>query len=228
MKTLKLVFPCWLVFFFVLSCQTVYKTDRSVKVDSMGKAMAKQGLIVIEAESTKSGLGEWKMAKAGDENYVENASQNAYLEYLGGTPQGGDPSSPIEYTFKVKKNGNYRLIMQTSKRLEGARGDLCNDVWVKMSGDFQSATNLDTNTLKGFMKFFQEGSVKTPEKSWHWAYRAEKGKHTFFNLVYQLEKGEEYTLTIAGRSQRFSIDYLVLFNEDTMSFEEAKVKAAMK
>ena len=191
------------------------------------KKSSGKGLIVIEAESTKSDLGDWKMIKEGDKNYVGNASGKAHLEFLGGTQEGSDPGSPIEYTFKVPEDGNYRLIMQTSKRLEGARGDMCNDVWVKMSGDFQSATNLDVSSLKDYLKYFQDGSVKTPEKSWHWGWRAEKGAHKFFNLVYQLKKGEKYTLTIAGRSQRFSIDYMVLFNENTISFEEAKATAIM-
>jgi len=189
------------------------------------KKSSGKGMIVIEAESTKSDLGDWEMIGAGDRNYVENASGNAHLEFLGGTQEGSDPVSPLEYVFEVPENGNYGLIMQTSKRLEGSRGDLCNDVWVKMSGDFQSATNLETNILKDYLKYFQEGSVKTPEKSWHWAWRAEKGKHIFYKLIYKLKKGESYTLTIAGRSQRFSIDYMVLFNENSFSFEEAKAKA---
>ncbi len=70
-----------------------------------------------------------------------------------------------------------------------------------MSGDFQSATNLDVSIMKDYLKYFQDGSVKTPEKSWHWGWRAEKGVHKFFKLIYQLKKGEKYTLTIAGRSQ---------------------------
>lgn len=185
-----------------------------------------KGMMVIEAESTKSDLGEWKKIGAGESNYVEKASGNAHLEFLGGTQAGSDPASPLEYAFEVPENGNFGLIMQTSKRLEGARGDLCNDVWVKMSGDFQSATNLETTILKDYLKYFQEGSVKTPEKSWHWAWRAEKGKHVFYNLVYNLKKGERYILTIAGRSQRFSIDYMVLFDVNRFSFEVAKAKAS--
>lgn len=183
------------------------------------------GLLLIEAESTPSEMGEWKLIREGDENYIAKASGEAHLEFSGNNPSTGSPNSPLEYSFKAPANGRYRLLMMTSKRLEGVRGDLCNDVWVKMAGDFASATALSTDELKAYIKFFQEGSVKTPERSWHWANRAERGKHEFFTLVYDLKKGETYTLTVAGRSQRFSFDYLVLYDEANYSIEEAKAKA---
>jgi hypothetical protein len=229
---------CFTLFFMILAIELVAQypdlnrtAGRIVLpvgkvIPTREKTSTGKGWIVIEAESTKSDLGEWKKIGAGERNYVENASGNVHLEFLGGTQAGSDPASPLEYAFEVPENGNYGLIMQTSKRLEGARGDLCNDVWVKMSGDFESATNLETTILKDYLKYFQEGSVKTPEKSWHWAWRAEKGKHVFYNLVYKLKKGERYILTLAGRSQRFSIDYMVLFNINRFSFEEAKAKSS--
>jgi hypothetical protein len=57
---------------------------------------------------------------------------------------------------------------------------------------------------------------------WHWGIRAEQGKHQFFNLIYKLKKGQKYTLTLAGRSQGFSVDYFVLYDDDKVILKEAQ------
>jgi hypothetical protein len=184
-----------------------------------------EALMKIEAESTRSDMGEWIVVKKGDKNYVENASGGACIEFTGNNPGNGDPSSPIAYTFEVPVNGSYRLLMMTSKRLEGARGDMCNDAWVKMSGNFESATNLSREQLTNYLKFFQGGAEKTPENAWHWAIRGATDDHVMYNMTYEFKKGEKYTLTIAGRSQRFSIDYIVFFDESKFTLAEAQEKA---
>jgi hypothetical protein len=186
------------------------------------KNVQKSDFIKLEAEQTRANLGKWQIIREGEPHYVAGASGKAHVEFLGNNPDTGDPDSPLTYTFTAPKNGNFRLLMMSSKRLEGARGDMCNDAYVKMEGDFQSATNLDNSVLKNYLKYFQEGSTKTPEKAWHWGIRAEQGKHEFFNLIYTLKKGQTYTLTVAGRSQRFSIDYLVLYDNDKMTVQEAQ------
>jgi hypothetical protein len=183
------------------------------------------GIIIIEAESTRSDLGEWILVKKGDKNYIENASGGACIEFTGNRPERGDPCSPIEYPFEVPVNGNYRLLMMTSKRLEGARGDMCNDAWVKMSGNFEPATNLSKEQLSNYLKFFQGGASETPENAWHWAIRSGTDDHVLYVMSYAFRKGEKYTLTIAGRSQRFSIDYIVLFDESRYTLPEAQAKA---
>jgi hypothetical protein len=186
------------------------------------EALTSKDFIKIEAESTKSPLGKWLKITSKNKNYVANASGKTYLEFMGNTPSVGEPNSPLQYTVKVPIDGNYRLLMMSSKRLEGDRGDWCNDAFVKLQGDFESATNLDKQTLGNYLKYFQEGSTNTPENEWHWAQRAERGRHEFFDLVYKLKKGETYTLTLAGRSQRFSVDYMVFYNADKTSLAEAK------
>jgi hypothetical protein len=186
------------------------------------EALTSKDFIKIEAESTKSPLGKWLKITSKNKNYVANASGKTYLEFMGNTPSVGEPNSPLKYTVKVPIDGNYRLLMMSSKRLEGDRGDWCNDAFVKLQGDFESATNLDKQTLGNYLKYFQEGSTNTPENEWHWAQRAERGRHEFFDLVYKLKKGETYTLTLAGRSQRFSVDYMVFYNADKTSLAEAK------
>ncbi len=176
--------------------------------------------VFIEAESTTSDLNKWKRIKLGFDNYIPNASGYQFIEFLGNDPEKGEPNSPITYSFKAPKDGKFRLLMLTSKRLEGARGDQCNDAFVKLSGDFISANKLPIQELTEYIKYFQEGSTKTPELSWNWAIRAEKGTHEFHNLIYELKKGQEYVLTLAGRSQRFSVDYLLLYDADKFQLSE--------
>ena len=191
-------------------------------VTPIKKDISQADFIRMEAESTPSPLGKWYIIKQGEANYVAGASGKAHIEFLGNNPDTGEPNSPLTYTFTAPKEGNFRLLMMSSKRLEGVRGDLCNDAYVKMDGDFQSATNLDKAVLSNYLKYFQEGSVKTPENAWHWGIRAEQGKHQFFNLIYALKKGQTYTLTVVGRSQRFNIDYIVFYDNDKMTLKEAQ------
>jgi hypothetical protein len=187
------------------------------------KNLEKDDFIKIEAESTPSNFDKWHIIKQGEPNYVADASGKAHIEFSGNNPDTGEPNSPLTYTFTAPKDGSFRLLMMSSKRLEGVRGDMCNDAYVKMEGDFQSATNLDNSVLKNYLKYFQEGSVKTPENAWHWGIRAEQGRHQFFNLIYTFKKGQTYTLTLAGRSQRFNVDYLVFYDNDKMTVKEAQV-----
>lgn len=183
---------------------------------------SQEDLVIIEAESTNSTLGNWLLIEEDHENYIKGASQKAFLEFLGNHPDQGPPNSPLDYHFKVKQDGKYRLLIMTSKRLDGRRGDMCNDNWIKLDGPFESATNLPLSDLKNYMKFFQEGSTKTPERSWHWAFRAEKGRHEFHELIYDLRKDQDYKLTIAGRSKCFSMDYIIFYNTEKFSRQEAE------
>jgi hypothetical protein len=194
----------------------------SNKFKDSKKNIDKDAIIKIEMESTKSMLGEWKKMKAKDKHYIVGASKKGFLEFQGNEPDSGDPNSPLTFKFKVKKDGQYRLLMMTSKRLEGNRGDMCNDAWVKMNGDFQSATTLSKEELNGYIKYFQEGSTKTPEKKWSWANRGEIGRHKFHNLIYDFKKGQTYELTIAGRSKNFSIDYFLLYDVNKVDESQAK------
>jgi arabinoxylan arabinofuranohydrolase len=196
-------------------------TNYSKKITS---DLVNSDMILIEAESTKSPLGEWKIIDEDNKKFVKGASSHQYIEFQGNQPDSGSPNSPLEYSFKAPYDGNFRLVMMTNKRLEGVRGDMCNDVWVKMSGDFDTSCKLTKDELKDYNKYFQEGSVKTPENQWNWAFRAEQGTHKFFELIYKLKKGETYTVTLAGRSQRFGVDYLLLYDNDKMTFENIKEK----
>tara|TARA_R110002051_G_scaffold95649_1_gene165603 strand:- start:43495 stop:44172 length:678 start_codon:yes stop_codon:yes gene_type:complete len=182
----------------------------------------KTDFIFIEAEQTLSNLQKWLVVKKDDKNYVNGASGEMYLEFMGNKAITGKPNSPLEYKFTAPKSGNFKLMLMTSKRLEGEKSDWCNDAFIKLSGNFETASKLTTAALKKDIKILQDGNDETAELKWHWASTAEKDRHVYTDFVYQLKKGEKYILTLSGRSMRFSVDYLVLYDSNKFSFNEAK------
>ena len=200
----------------------------SVFVSSCGiqKSIPKTDFIFIEAEQTTSNLQKWRVVKKGDKNYVKGASNNTYLEFMGNKPITGKPNSPLKYQFIAPKTGSFKLMLMSSKRLEGVKSDWCNDAFIKLSGDFQSANSFTKEVLEKDIKILQDGNDETPELQWHWASTAEKDRHVYNDFVYQLKKGEKYTLILSGRSKRFSIDYIVLY--DTSKFDDQQAKQIFK
>lgn len=178
--------------------------------------------IFIEAENTKSDLQKWNLIKYGDSNYVAKVSGFSYLEFNGNQIDSGKPNSPLEYTFTAPKEGNFRLLLMSNKPLAEDSEDCCNDAYVKMAGNFNSGTNLSKNDLENYIKFSLEISEKTSERRWDWAQSARKGKNISYNLIYQFKKRETYTLSLAGKSKYFSVDYLVFYNSDKLSLRDAK------
>ena len=178
--------------------------------------------IFIEAENTISDLNNWKIVKEGDENYVSGASGEQYLEFMGNKPITGKANSPLTYEFTAPKSGNFQLMLMTSKRLEGVKSDWCNDAFVRLSGDFDSANTLSKEALNQNIKILQDGNDEVPELEWHWASTAEKDRHVYNTFEYQLKKGQKYILTVSGRSMRFSVDYIVLFNMNAFETNKAK------
>lgn len=189
---------------------------------SISKKVSKDSYVFLEAENTTSNLNKWQLVKKGDANYLDTASGQAYLEFMGNKPITGKPNSPLEYEFIAPESGNFQLMLMSSKRLEGVKSDWCNDAFVRLSGNFESASQLKTEDLKKDIKILQDGNDETPELQWHWASTAEKDRHVYNQFVYQLKKGEKYIVTLSGRSQRFSVDYIVFFNIDAIDLGKAK------
>ncbi|MCG8701442.1 MAG: T9SS type A sorting domain-containing protein [Bacteroidales bacterium] len=173
--------------------------------------------ILMEAESTTSQLGKWITINEGGANYVNNASGKSHLEFTGNGINGGKANSPLTYKFTCPKDGTYRLLIKARKRLEGAESDKCNDGWVKMAGDFTSGVaTLTTDDLKKNIKFFG-GSAG----GWGWAQKLDI-HHAKHEALYNLKAGNEYTFTISGRSIRWNIDYILFYDTDAYSFNNAK------
>jgi hypothetical protein len=170
----------------------------------------------MEADSTISPLGLWKLISDGDENYIENASGGAQLEYNGNAAAGGPAGTPLEYTFICPKDGVYRLTIRCRKRLDGEKNDKCNDGYVRMTGNFQSNNDIPVADLQKDEKFFGGNSM-----DWGWANLLDWKGHIKKGAEYKMKKGEIYTLTISGRSQRWNMDYIVLFDRNSYTIDDA-------
>ena len=190
--------------------------------------IATKDFVFIEVENTQSNLNKWQIVKKGNLNYVKGASKETYLEFMGNKAITGKPNSPLEYKFTSPKTGNFKLMLMTSKRLEGVKSDWCNDAFVRLSGDYESASKLNTEDLQNDIKILQDGNDEVPELEWHWASTAEKDRHVYNEFIYKLKEGETYTLTLSGRSKRFSVDYIVLYDTDAFETKEAKKQFKIK
>lgn len=173
--------------------------------------------ILFEAEATTSPLGQWKKISEGETNYVSGASGKAQIEFTGNSPGSGPANSPIQYTFTCPKSGTYRLVLKARKRLEGQEPDKCNDCYIKMAGNFQSANAYPVSLLKTNEKFY--GGA---ENNWGWAEKMDVHDYAHQFADYIMTAGEEYTLTLSGRSQRFNIDYILLYSKESYTDSYAK------
>ncbi|GAB1858058.1 hypothetical protein MHTCC0001_28950 [Flavobacteriaceae bacterium MHTCC 0001] len=198
--------------------------------------------VVFEPEVTSSDLGLWVVRQKGEANYYPEsdnfsasegdiaAINDAYLEFTGNNLNGGQPKSPLTYTFTCPKTAKYRLTMRMLQPLEVCtpgsahctdggfeKGDKRNDLWIKLDGDFTTACAYPTEELKKDHKFWGRGVRK-----WGSLHKLEghvNGNRTLAKVVYNLKKDEKYTLTLSGRAQGCSIDY-VLFYEESMGNAE--------
>lgn len=168
-----------------------------------------ENYVVFEAEDTSSPLGKWTLRKPSDPKYYKGndfeAINQTYIEYNGGW---ATKESPLAYTFTCPKTGDYRLVMRMYQPLgPDEAGDKKNDVFIKLEGNYTSATTKPKTELEQYHKFWGRGV-----RQWGTCHSLEIGNHA--HATYGLIEGEEYTLTMAGRSPGTSIDY-ILFYEDT-------------
>lgn len=167
----------------------------------------KDGLVVMEAESTTSSKGKWEKKKD-----VEGFTGDGHLEFTGNGKNGGPATSPLKYRFTVKEDGEYQLFIRARKRLEGEPGDKCNDGYVKLTGKFEAGDgNRDApkEILKKDTKLYGGDADK-----WAWASKLD-ANHKKYNPRYKLKAGEKYTLTLSGRSIRWNVDRIVFQNMKT-------------
>lgn len=178
---------------------------------------APKDIIILDAETTKSDLGKWIKITSGDSNYVEGARNDVHIEFTGNGKNGGPADSPLEYTFTAPKTGTYRLIIRCRKRLNGEPGDKCNDGWIKLLGNFESANDVPTEDLKSEEKFF--GGA---EHNWGWAQMLDWQGHNKRAAEYKLIGGETYTFVLAGRSIRWNVDCIAFYNIEKLEMDDAK------
>lgn len=170
----------------------------------------KDGLVIMEAESTQSSKGRWKLKTS-----TAGFTGKSHLEFTGNKPMSGSAKSPLKYYFTVDKDGDYKLLIRAFKRLDGAPKDYCNDCFVKLRGDFDSGGDVPKKMLKSDTKLFGGHHEK-----WGWTDRLDKD-HKKFLPLYKLKAGEKYTLIISGRSQRFNMDRII-FKHSSVDDKKAK------
>lgn len=171
--------------------------------------------VVFEPEITNSELGLWVRRVAGDAVYHEGnvpPINNGYLEFTGNNLNGGSAKSPLSYTFVCQKTGKYRIVMRMYQPLnDHEEGDKRNDVWIKLAGTFTSSCVFPTDALKHNHKFWGRGVRK-----WGSAHKMEghvNGVKKLNKAIYYLSAGQSYTLTISGRAQGCSLDYILFYND---------------
>lgn len=172
----------------------------------------KGGIVMMEAESTASRLGKWKLMTS-----VDDFSGTGHLEFTGNKPESGPPNSPLVYRFTVSKAGNYTLVLRGHKNLISKREDICNDCFVALDGDFESGNDTPKKILKSDTKMFGGAA-----KGWGWCRKLDVN-HKKWDPVYTLKPGETYELTVHGRSQNFNLD-AILFLHESKGFNEIQNK----
>ena len=176
--------------------------------------------IVFEAEATNTPLTNsgWVLREKGDVGYQQYVATkgvepmfDTYMEYTG--PWAGTGMTALEYSFVCPKTANYRILLRMHQPLlSNEADDGCNDVFVSMQGDFESACDLTTAQLKNPTKMWGRGVRK-----WGSAHKLEIN-HVHYNGIYRFTEGETYTFTMKGRSARTCIDYILLY--DVSKFSE--------
>lgn len=66
----------------------------------------KGGIVAIEAESTGSSKGRWKV-----KTDVKDFSGTCHLDFTGNSETNRPPTPPLKYYFKIKKPGKYELTI---------------------------------------------------------------------------------------------------------------------
>ncbi|MFR9545391.1 MAG: hypothetical protein SNJ29_07410 [Rikenellaceae bacterium] len=185
-----------------------------------GPNVEPKDFIAFEAESAQIPKdGSWAVHYDGSKKFdqifgMAPVSNGAYIECVSGPISGGGVKGGVgtlKYTFTPKESGVYYLSARMAQQLiqdgEVSRGDLCNDVYVKMEGDFQSGNDTSIEVLKNWNKYYGRGF-----NAWGSLLNIE-AEHKHSKPVYELKAGEEYTLYISARSKGVCIDYFVLTQE---------------
>jgi hypothetical protein len=191
------------------------------------------GLVVMEAERTPSSLGSgssrWEIHEPGEPNFVHGATRDAHLEFQGNSSNGGSPTTPLTYTFRIHQDGYYHLHLRARARLDGAPDDKNNDCYVKVAGldgaTFGAGPNaggdhLDDATLSLLTK--DTKMYGGAPNAWGWANQLDAGGSTNKRWpVYRFNAGSTYRLTVSGRSIKFNLDRIV-FRKSTIADTSAK------
>ncbi len=165
------------------------------------------GLLIMEAESTKSGLGKWIVEKN-----VGGYTGDSHIEFTGNGSNGGPATSPLKYTFKINKGGNYRLTIRSHKQLDGQPGDKNNDGYVRVEGNYTAGTGGNPAALVDLKK--DTKIFGGSPSGWAWATKLDVNNKIKKDPIYNFKAGETYTLVLSGRSIKWNVDRIVFYHQD--------------
>lgn len=189
-----------------------------------------EGIVVIEAENSDSNLDLW-VERTDIPGYIGNG----YIEFTGNKPAFGSAKSPQVFKFKIHKEGLYFLHMRCAReklRVNQSgeldpnadwRGDVANDCWVRLAGDFDAGPHAGDSQGDDAPKSMLLANTKYyggADKEFEWVFgnRFDAGGHgNKRRAVYQFKAGETYTMTISGRSQFFKLDRIMLRHKSVRS-----------
>ncbi|MEM1109156.1 MAG: hypothetical protein AAGH99_10770 [Planctomycetota bacterium] len=155
--------------------------------------IAPEDLVIIEAEDMRSTSG-WEVRKddrASGGRYVTFTANNSFKKV---TPH------RLGTTFEVPAAGRY-TVKWFMRQPDGVPGDQCNDAWI----NFPDAKQIGREEFTGFHKFV--GRSRT-----HFGLNGTieiHGKHAWLSV--EFPKPGKYRLELAGRSQGFQLDRIVLY-----------------
>ncbi len=181
------------------------------------------GLVIIEAEHTKSNLGQWIV-----KTDVPDYKGSGHLEFTGNETRGGSPKSPLTYTFQINKTAYYRVLLRSRKRIApGDTSHKSNDCFIRVSGNFDASPNAEERN-------YGDASLETLQKDvkiyggnlndWGKAFTLDLGGHNRKRVpVYGFKAGETYTLTISGRSKQFNVDRIIFYQNGKYNLNQDKI-----
>lgn len=177
------------------------------------------GLVILEAESTQSPLGKWEKGST-----LEGYTGDGYLTFTANNYETGPPNSPLEFTFRVQRAGLYHLHLHCAREDQQIRGemrdDVANDAYVRVEGDFEAGPgphnshrdNASLTLLQNDTKFFGGD-----DDTFAWASEDRLdpgGKSNKRDAVYHFKAGENYRLTVSGRSKAFKLNRILFRHQE--------------
>ncbi len=193
------------------------------------------GLVVMEAENADYSGTNWEFRNSNPPGYTGTRSYAGagYLEYRGANAFRNPDDNPLNFTFRIDNPGTYFMLIRGFKNHNNEANpsspfeeDLNNDCWVRMRGNYEASP-----TPSGIRRF----SSTDPDNGveYNGASQQVLGRYTklFMSFsdwystrfleyddpiikvepLYVFRAGEEYTLSIAGRSFQFDIDRIYIF-----------------
>lgn len=131
-----------------------------------------------------------------------------YSEWIVGDFFSTPPATEaMEFSFVAPQTASYQLrIRAIAVQQTAGRGDLHNDVWIKMDGDPAQGVS----DVRNYTKVFISG-----DGTWKIGGNTDVSGEDHGPFRQELIGGRTYTLSVKGRSVGFGLDYLELFPYST-------------